>query len=512
MSRSENFERFAGTEAVSGDLKRKSVLGALTTGAGSALDFAIRLASTLILARLLVPEHFGLVAMVTAVTRMAERFATLGLSTATVQASKITQGQCSNLFWINAGAGLLFAAMVVLLSPQIANFYDDARLQTIAIAISLNFVWTGLTAQHIALLRRQMKLPQIAANRLVATFLSVCLAIALALGGFGYWALVWKEVIQAFLIAAGSWILCPWVPGLPSRRVRMGRLLTFGRDMTLTQLLLAVSAQLDSLLIGRFGGAVALGLFRQAHNLMMAPIERLRAPIYSVSQPGLSILQREPARYRRYYQRILFVVSLATVPLGVFTTIYAHEIVLVALGEQWLGAVVFLRIFGVAAAIQPALGTTGIVMITCGKSGRYFWVSLVYNVVLLIVMVTGIQWGAVGIAAARVTTLILLMPWALYYSFAGTPVPVVDFVRSVSRPFAASFAMGATLLLLRNFGQLEHEVLALTAGCGAAITVYFLTFNLLPGGRAQLQSLASEVIAAMRGRSSIRVKASRDAS
>jgi PST family polysaccharide transporter len=281
--------------------------------------------------------------------------------------------------------------------------------------------------------------------------------------------------------------------------------------MTLTQLLVATAAQLDSLLIGRISGAAPLGLYRQAHNLMMAPIARLRAPIFSVSQPGLSILQREPGRYRRYYQRIVFVVSLATVPLGVFTTIYAHEIVLVALGQNWLGAVVFLRIFGVAAAIQPALGTSGTVMVTCGKSGRFLVASLVNNAALVILMFTGMKWGAVGIATARVATFVVLMPWLLYYSFAGTPVSVGDFLRSVSRPFVASLTMGAALLLLQYFAPLESALLSLLAGCGTAITAYFLAFNLLPGGRRQLQSLANEVLAALRQRSSMGVEASRDA-
>jgi PST family polysaccharide transporter len=247
----------------------------------------------------------------------------LGLSTATVQAPKITDGQCSNLFWINVGAGLLFAGTVVALSPAIVTFYGDERLHQIALVISLSFLFMGLTVQHEALLRRQMKLPQIAANRLVAALVSISLAIGLALAGYGYWALVWKEVVRALITASGTWILCPWLPTLPSRHVKMDRLLGFGRDMTLTQLLLAVSAQLDSLLMGRYVGAVVLGFYRQAYNLMMGPIERLRSPIYTVSQPGLSVLQREPARYRRYYRRILFIASFVTIPLGVFAIVYS---------------------------------------------------------------------------------------------------------------------------------------------------------------------------------------------
>ena len=511
MSRSERFAHFASTEAVSSDLKRKSVLGALATGAGGGLGFSLRLASTLILARLLVPEDFGLVAMVAAFTRIGERFSTLGLSTATVQAPEINDGQCSNLFWINCGAGLLFAAAVVMFSPAISRFFVDDRLQPIAVVLSLSFLSTGLTVQHEALLRRQMRLPQIAANRLVATLLSVCLAVGLALCGFGYWALVWKEVARPFFIAVGTWKLCPWLPSLPSRRVNMNRLLGFGRDMTLTQLLLAVSAQLDSLLMGRYVGAVALGLYHQAYNLMMGPIERLRGPIYTVAQPGLSVLQLEPGRYRRYYQRILFIVSFATVPLGVFAVVYAHEIVLVLLGDKWLGSVVFLRIFGVAAAVQPALGTTGTVMVTCGKSGRFLVVSLVSNVLLIALMFAAVRWGAVGIATARVAAPILLIPWALYYTFAGTPVSVRDFLRGYYRPFLASLVMAGALLYLRSFIELWSAPLSLVLGCGVAAASYLLALRLLPGEKGQLTSLTNELRGALRRKSPLGAKARKDA-
>jgi len=468
------------------------------TGAGSGADFVLRLASTLILARLLVPEQFGLVAMVTAVARLAERFATLGLSTATVQAPEITHEQCSNLFWFNVGAGVLFALALVALSPALATFYDDSRLQAIAVTISLSFVWTGLGVQHEALLRRTMRLPQVAGNQLFATFCSVCLAVGLALGGFGYWALVWKEVSRTFFIAVGAWTLCRWVPGLPKRRANMRRLLLFGRDMTLTQMLLSVSAQLDSLLIGKFAGATELGLYRQADNLMKAPVDRLNAPIATVSQSGLSILQREPARYRRYYDRILSAVSLITVPLGIFTIIYAEEIVLVALGEKWSGTTIFLQIFALLASIRPALSTTAVVMITCGRSGRFFVISLAHSVVLIGLMIVGIGFGAVGVATAHLLTAVLLMPWLLYYAFDGTPVSTRLFWRSVAKPAVAACTMAVIVLTVRELVPVEKPALALALGCAIAIPAYFLALCLLPGGRKELENLIQELISAVR--------------
>lgn len=502
MSRTDDFERFAGTSDVSGDLKRRSVLGALATGGGQVLDMVLRLGSTLVLARLLVPEQFGLVAMVTAITRIAERFTALGLSAATVQAPEINHAQCSNLFWINSLAGLLFAGAVALSAPWIAAFYEDDRLTTISVALSLSFIGAGLTIQHQALLLRQLKMAQLTGIQVVATLLSVCLAIALALAGFGYWALVWKEVAQSFFMAVGTWALCRWVPSMPSRRVEMGRLLTFGRDMTLTQFLFATAAQLDSVLIGRFGGAVPLGLYRQAYNLFMGPIERLNAPILGVSQPTLSILQFEPDRYRRYYERILLAVSLATIPLGVFTTICAREIVLVGLGEEWLGAVVYLRIFGIAGAILVPVGTSGTIQITRGQSGRYLVVNLVYSVVLVALMFVGAIWGVVAIAAARLVTLVTVSPWALHFAFKGSPVSLRDFLRTVSRPVIASLVMGASLFLLQFWGPAAGPILALIADSIVAAAAYCLAFILLPGGRQQLQSLLTEVLGVLKARAS----------
>ena len=272
--------------------------------------------------------------------------------------------------------------------------------------------------------------------------------------------------------------------------------------MTLSNLVHIAGEQLDSLLIGRFVGPVALGLYRQAYNLVMLPIERLNQPIRRVAAPGLSILQSEPERYRRYYGRILFALSLPTIPFGVFTAIYAHEIVLIVLGQKWLGSVVFLRIFGIVAAIRPALSTSEQILFTRGKSGKLLLVSFVSTVLLLILMSIGITWGAVGVATARIATPVLLAPWILYFSFAETPVSVGDFLRTVSRPVVASLAMAAALALLKTLAHLESALLSLTIGCGTAIAVYLLAYSLLPGGLAQLQFLARELTAALRRRTS----------
>jgi O-antigen/teichoic acid export membrane protein len=500
QSREEKFASFASTDSRSQELKTRSIVGALFSAGAGVGDFVLRLVSTIILARLLVPEDFGLVSMVVAITAIADQFASLGLSAATIQAPRIDHKQASALFWINVAAGLIMGAAVFALAPVIADFYHEQRLVPITMAIAANFIGGGLTVQHEALLNRQMKQPQVAAIKVGSGFLGSMLAIGLALSGFSYWALVCREVSRVFLIAAGVWSACRWIPSLPSRNVRLGSFLFFARDMSLTQLLNAISSVLDSLLIGRFVGATALGLYRQGFQLLMAPLEQLNAPIHNVSLPALSMLQNDPERYRRYYERVLFVVSFVTVPIGAFSCIYAHEIVAVILSAKWIAAAPLLQVFGVAAAIRPAIATSGLVLVSHARTGRFAVIALVHCTLLGALMAFGVRWGAMGVAIASVCTSAILAVPKLAYSFEGSPVTVRGFLAQYSRPLFAALVMVVCLILLRELAPVDSGVVSLAVGCTVAALVYPIALAAVPGGWAEIKTLLCDLRAVSRRR------------
>ena len=160
--------------------KMSPIDGIRTIADAEGIDFFLRLGSIAVLARLLVPEHFGLIAMVLSVTTVAERFKDLGLSIATVQRKDLTHDQVSTLFWINGGLGLLSGLVVALLAVPIARFFHDDRLIGITLAIAASFVWSGLTIQHQALLRRTMRFGYIAIISVCASLLSIVVAILMA--------------------------------------------------------------------------------------------------------------------------------------------------------------------------------------------------------------------------------------------------------------------------------------------------------------------------------------------
>ena len=220
---------------------------------------------------------------------------------------------------------------------------------------------------------------------------------------------------------------------------------------------------------------------------MMAPIEQLNAPINNVAQPGLSILQTNQIRYKNYYKKILFLIGFATLPTGIFTILYAKEIILVVLGEKWLGSVIFLKVFGVAAAIRPVVGTSGVVLITCGRSGKLLIVSLVHSVVLVIFMFIGIKWGAVGIAIAHVSTSVILMVPKLVFSFYGTPISTKDFFYALLKPFFSATLMSFILILFKISFYFTYTMQSLFIGFGVASTSYLMIYMILPGGVSEIK-------------------------
>ena len=210
------------------DLKSRSVRGGTATVFGQFANFVIHTGSTIVLARLLMPADFGLIAMVTAVTGFANLFKDLGLSEATIQKDIITHEQVNALFWINMMVSISIFVLVVLMSPVIAWFYSEPRLAKISIAMSIVFLLGGAATQHQALLKRQMRFIALAVIRTVSLSAGVIAAIVGAAVGFRYWALVLMHTTSALVFTLGVWILCDWRPGRPTMSSGVRTMLIFG--------------------------------------------------------------------------------------------------------------------------------------------------------------------------------------------------------------------------------------------------------------------------------------------
>lgn len=459
---------------------------------GMGLGLVLRLGATAILARILIPEHFGLLGMVTALTAIAENFKDLGLSTATVQNKDITHPQVSTLFWINVLAGSLLTAIIAALALPIASFYGDNRLIWITVAFSTSFFWGGMTVQHQAILWRKMQFGTLALVNLGSTLLSIIVGVILAWQGFGYWALVWRELSRTMLYAAGVWMICPWRPALPSRKTNIGKLIRMGGDVSAFNLITFFTDNLDFILVGKYFGAVSLGVYRQATQLALLPSNYLTEPVQSVAQPALRVLHDDELRYQQYYRKLLRALSFVVMPLMTLLFLDANPVVLILLGDKWISAVVVFKTFAFAGIIRPLISTAGAVMITCGNSRRYLLLGVLNSIAIILGIVAGLRWDAEGVAVGHVAANYIFFLPAAYIAFKETPIRVGLFVSAILPSAVSTSIMAVGLTVFSSVSAIRNPYLAVAASVPIALVLYLGVWTLMPNGRMKLKEMYSD--------------------
>ncbi|MDQ1542033.1 MAG: hypothetical protein QOH29_2759, partial [Actinomycetota bacterium] len=270
--------------------------GLAWTLGGQWAGYALQIVTTAVLARLVAPKDFGLLSEALTVTAFATQMQTLGLSQAVVQRAKLTHGQLSNLFWVNAGAGVVLALLVAASAPLVAGFYGNHALVGVVAALAVSYVISGLGVQHAALMSRRMKFRAIAVRSLVPRLLAGIVAIVAALLGAGYWALVIQQIVGVFFVVVFVWTAIDWRPSWPSRGTGVRPLLRFGAGVSIANILYYFSSNADNILVGRVLGNGPLGLYARAYNLFLVPLRQIHGPLGNVVQPVMSAIVGEPER------------------------------------------------------------------------------------------------------------------------------------------------------------------------------------------------------------------------
>jgi O-antigen/teichoic acid export membrane protein len=491
-------ERHFSTEHLQGDLKGRSIRGGAVTLTGQGCRFALQTGTTIVLARLLTPGDFGLIAMVTAITGFIASFKDAGLSMATVQREKIDHDQISTLFWINVALSTVMMLLIAALAAPIAWLYGEPRLVWITLGLAGSFVFAGLAVQHQALLRRQLRFRALVRIDLGSRLVGIVVAILAASWGAGAWALVLMAGVTAVANAAGVWIACDWRPGRPRRGCGVGSMLAFGGNLTVAHVVNNGARNLDNVLIGSVWGASLLGAYSKAYQLLLLPFQQFASPVTAVALPVLSRLQHDHERFRRYFRGGVLLMTALGMPLVAFAFVNARDLTLLILGDQWTAAAPIFMALAPAAFIETFNAANGWAFIPLGRTDRYLRCVVGSSAVIIVAFAIGLPWGPIGVACAySAARAVLRLPQALY-AFHGTPLTLGDLGAAVWRPAAASLLAAALLWSLTTSGAWPDSSAArIAAGLPIYAALYGLLLVLLPGGRgcvAQILSLRDALL------------------
>ncbi|MGD8353243.1 MAG: lipopolysaccharide biosynthesis protein, partial [Pseudomonadota bacterium] len=395
-----------------------------------------------VLARLLKPEDFGLVAMVTAFSILFQNFGMRGFTEATVQSEYVDHRTVSTLFWIHIGISTLLGMGFIAFSPVLAWLYSEPRIIWISVAISANFLFFALATQPMALLSRNMQFWRVAGMEIGANILSVIVAIVFAVSGAQYWSLVARRVSLPLGWVILGFILCRWLPGLPARGTGVWKMVKFGINTYGNFMVNYGTRNLDKVLIGWKHGSASLGFYDRAYYLFVMPVNQLSYPLTNVAVSALSKLHDDIERFRSYYLKSISMLALVGMPLSAVLTIIGRDFILLLLGPQWDKAGEIFSYFGPGIGIMLVYGTHGWLHLSLGRADRWFRWGIIELIVTIGFFMAGLPFGAAGVAVAYVLSIFFLSGPGLWY--AGLPInlTISSLVAAVWKFFAAAVAAG----------------------------------------------------------------------
>jgi O-antigen/teichoic acid export membrane protein len=461
------------------DIKRRTVRGGMVTLVAQAMKLFLRTGSIVVMARLLLPQDFGLIGMVTGVTGVLGLFKEAGLSAVTVQRASISSEQLSTLFWLNIAVGSILCGICLIMAPAMVAFFGDNRLYWVTMALSTSFVLDAASVQHQALLKRQLRYTAMAAIDIISLLISIAVGIVMALSGFSYWALIGSSLALSAALLACVWFATKWIPGLPHRNVGARSMIHFGGMVTLNMLVGYIAYNLDKVLLGRFWGAEALGYYGKAYQLVSLPTDQLNSAIGGVAFPALSRIQDDPSRLANYFLKGYSLILGLTIPITIACGLFAEDLIFVVLGPKWEDAIQIFRLFAPTIIAFAFINPFGWLLYSTGKVVRSLKISLAIAPSLIAAYFAGMPYGPTGMASGfSIVMLVWIVP-AIAWAKHGSALSSRDIIRAVkpsllSGIIAGVFVFAAQTYLFRQL--IPYQRFALETFLLFAVYIYVLLY------------------------------------
>jgi O-antigen/teichoic acid export membrane protein len=482
----QNFQQHFNTDALSANLAQKSLQSGLITFAAQPLKLIIGIGSTAILARLLSPGDFGLLAMITPVFLLVDSLSNFGLETAVIQQNYLDDRQANAIFWRSLKFNILLIGATILLAPAIAWFYHDERLTGMIVGLAVGAFSVCLVFNHKSLLKRQMRFGTLTAIELISLVISAIAAIAAARIGWGYWALVLQLSVMQIVQSIGHWWVCDWRPSKyvrdDSLNAELSSMMSYGKHLTGFRFLTRIGMHLDRIVIGYFSGANALGLYYVAYKWAYFSFEQVYFPMFDVAVSSLSRVQHDPNLYRSYARRGLLPIFALCLPVLAFSVVEADNIILLLLGEQWSKAVPLFRLLCVAVYVVSMYRVTKWLYVSVGQTQRQFHWGLIHTVVMIGAVIVGAKWGVYGVAMGYTVGTCLLTYPAIHHCLQCSPLGWKDFLAPIWRPILASIGSATCLYLMLGMLESDRSILEFSLRVIVYGILYATIWLLLPGG------------------------------
>jgi len=448
----------------------------------SALDVFMRqgvqFAVLVVLARLLAPEDFGLIAMLALFVSVAGIFIDGGMSSALIQRQHSSRSDESTIFFFNLGMGAAMAALICLGAPWISAFFGQPLLESLAYALAFSLVLNAMGAIHTTLLTREMDFRTLGKIGAVSSLLSGVLAIALAFAGYGVWSLVAQALCAGAVSVALLWWWHPWRPAWTFSCDSLAAYFRFGCYEMAANLTDALTTNLNAILIGKLFSVREAGFYDRAQRMQQLPVTMMANIVNRVAFSAFSRHNEDKIRLTQGLKRSQQVAMAINLPAMAAIAVLAEPLVVTLLGERWTSAAPILQVLAVAGLLWPLHVMNLSVLKAQGKANVFFWITILKKMLAISLTLAASLISVMAIAWAQVVVSLFAFLINAYYSRVLLSYGAAAQLRDLLPLFVAMVPMVFAMLVLTAWLELTPLFELILVGVAGAV-IYGLACRVL---------------------------------
>ena len=376
----------------------------------------IQFFTTIILARILVPEDFGIVAMLSIFLGISLILVDSGFSQALIREDQLSEEDKATTFYVNLFTALVLSVLLWIGAPYISAFFDEVILVNLTRFMSLIPIFYSITIIQRAYYIHKINFRTQAIINLIASFLSGISSVILAWKGFGVWAIAAQQVLMVFVTSFLFWGVNPWFPKGFINTDSFKKLFRFGSNLMLAGLINLIFIEIYKVIIGRLYTTQLLGFYAQAENIKNVVSKNLTDIMVRVTYPTLSKVKDDINRLKDGYRKILGVISIIIFPAMIGMILVAEPMIVTLIGEKWLDAVPILKLLAISGMINHLHAVNLNILKVVNRSDLILKVTIIKRFGIAIAIVIGLYFGFWGLIIAQVVSQFLTLFVNLYYT------------------------------------------------------------------------------------------------
>ncbi|WP_224488206.1 lipopolysaccharide biosynthesis protein [Robertkochia flava] len=460
-------------------LKESTFKGLIWSVADSYVLKGLVFIAGIILARILGPEEFGLMGMISILIAVGTSLVDSGMAASLIRSKEIEEVDLNTVFILNLAFSVLVYVLMLIVAPLVADFFSQKILVSIIRVYSLSFLIQAFSSVQLAKLMREMQFRRVMMLNIPGTIIGVITGILMGMNGVGVWSIVIMHLIIQFTYAVLLWFGSGWRPKMRFSRKSSKYHYGYGYKLMLSGLIDTVFNNIYNVIIGKFFSVQTLGYFERSKAINDYPVTSITSIINKVSFPLLAKIQDDKQSVSSIYKRIILFTFFITAPLMLGLAALAEPLFLLILGDQWVGGVLIFQMLSFSAIFYPIHAFNVNVLKVYGRSDLFLKLELYKKSVIVVALISLIGFGIYGLVASIIITSVSALLINSFYSGQMIDYPTKRQLLDLLPTFAISLFTAALMFVTNEFWINSNKFIGISISVVIGVVCYFGSHRIL---------------------------------